>query len=612
LFDWALRFLEITCLRQDLLNLTDGMLSQSLCYHDEAEDKAVKEAAFKNAVYFNVAKLLLAEGELKDVPANIKEIMEKEIALINKHAGFSKSPLFGVDEDYSQYLPRGHYSRSPEFEKYFKATMWYGRMGFRLAPQEENSELLQAVLICKALRETKLKGETALAVWKRIYETTAFFAGRSDDITLEEYLPLIDEIYGKDIKLSNLSDKKKTGEFAGKCKLLRKPKILSTIVTDIASRDKDWREQTLSFRLMGQRFTPDAYIFQNLVYDKVKRYTGNDPQPFTAVAVNGVVFRGFPRGLDVMSVFGSEVAGKILDQDQDSRYEGYQAQLEKLKKEYLVEDEGIWTQDLYGSRIWTFKSILPKPQTNAPSFMRSEAWTKKQLNATLSAWAELKHDTILYSKQAYTGEQRAMGKVEWIRSLPAEVVQGYVEPVPEFYLRTKATIAKLRLKITSLGFPADKALENNLKYFEGLLDSLAKISEKELAGNMLSEEDYCLIEDIGARFGSILRYSHYLDVEHKFRSEMDNKMPIVADVFTDVNSSQVLEEAIGYPAEIFVIANVAGKEKVCLGAAYSYYEFKQPQNNRLTDEEWRKTLKENKQPSAPSWLNEIAVIPGTR
>jgi hypothetical protein len=192
--------------------------------------------------------------------------------------------------------------------------------------------------------------------------------------------------------------------------------------------------------------------------------------------------------------------------------------------------------------------------------------------------------------------------------LPAETVHGYVEPVPELYLRVKQSVAQLRLKLTLLGFPSDKALENNLWSFENILTSLESISKKELAGEIPTESEYKLIEDIGNRLKWILRFAHYADVIDKFRSEMDNKMPIVADVFTEVNSSQVLEEAVGRPAEIFVIANVDGKDKVCLGVVYSYYEFKQPMNDRLTDEKWRSMVNENKQPPAPRWIEDIAVL----
>jgi hypothetical protein len=623
LFDWSLRFLEASSLRQDLLNLTDTMLTQSLTYHEQINEKAsvLKEAALKNAEYFNIAKYLLVGGELGDMQEDIKQIIMKECSLIDKHAGFADSPLFGYKEDYSQYIPRGHYSRSPEFERYFKAMMWYGRMGFRLASLKETQggfaldkkagemETLQAILICKALGETKVKGEDAVKVWERIYETTSFFAGRSDDLSVKEYKELAEQVYGKKYSVSGLDDEAKLAEFIKLAQKAHKPKILSTLVTDVSSQAMDWENQTQSMKFMGQTFTPDSYVFQNLVYDKVKAYTGSNPKPFTAVLNNGVWFRGFPRALDFMAVIGSDTAEQILVQEKDTLFGGYKEQLAKLKKEIGTTENADWSKDLYSARIWSLKAILEKPDSKVPKYMQSQAWQEKQLNAALGSWTELKHDTILYSKQAYSMTQSAMASKagEWIRSLPAETIHGYVEPVPELYSRISKSIEQLRLKFTSLGFPSDTALVNNFKNFEGLLTSFETISIKELSGEMLTDTEYELIENIGGHLSSILKYSHYIDVSDKFRSEMDNKMPLVADVFTEVNSNQVLEQAIGKPVEIFVIAKVDGRNKVCLGAAYSYYEFKQPMSDRLTDEKWRDMIQKHKEPSMPEWIKDISV-----
>lgn len=623
LFDWSLRFLEASSLRQDLLNLTDVMLTQSLTYHEQINEKAavLKEAALKNAEFFNVAKYLLVGGEYGDMPENIKQVITKESSLIDKHAGFADSPLFGYKEDYSQYVPRGHYSRSPEFERYFKAMMWYGRMGFRLAPLRETQagfaldkkasemETIQALLICKAIGETKAKGEDALKVWERIYETTSFFAGRSDDLTVKEYMELADKAFGKNYPVSVLNDEEKLAEFIKLAGQARKPKILSTIMTDVSGQASDWRNQTQSMKFMGQTFTPDSFVFQNLVYDKVKAYTGSDPKPFTAVLKNGLWFRGFPRALDFMAVIGSDTAEQILVQEKDTLFDGYKEQLEKLNKEIGTMEQADWSRDLYSSRIWSLKAILAKPDSKVPKFMQSQAWQKKQLNTALGSWTELKHDTIVYSKQGYGMAQSAMASKAgaWIRNLPAETIHGYVEPVPELYSRISKSIEQLRLKFTTLGFPSDTALVNNFRHFEGLLTSFETISKKELSGEMLTDTEYELIEGIGSHLSSILKYSHYIDVTDNFRSAMDNKMPLVADVFTEVNSDQVLEQAIGKPVEIFVIAKVDGRNKVCLGAAYSYYEFKQPMSDRLTDEKWRDMIQKHKEPSMPEWFKDISV-----
>ena len=106
-----------------------------------------------------------------------------------------------------------------------------------------------------------------------------------------------------------------------------------------------------------------------------------------------------------------------------------------------------WSRDLYSSRIWSLKAILAKPDSKVPKFMQSQAWQKKQLNTALGSWTELKHDTIVYSKQGYGMAQSAMASKAgaWIRNLPAETIHGYVEPVPELYSRIRKSIEQLEL-----------------------------------------------------------------------------------------------------------------------------------------------------------------------
>jgi hypothetical protein len=79
-------------------------------------------------------------------------------------------------------------------------------------------------------------------------------------------------------------------------------------------------------------------------------------------------------------------------------------------------------------------------------------------------------------------------------------------------------------------------------------------------------------------------------------------MAVVADVHTDTNSRQCLEEGVGYPLEIFVIVNEGGHIRLTRGAMFSYYEFTQPIANRLTDEAWRELLTGDSPPPMPEWV----------
>jgi hypothetical protein len=61
---------------------------------------------------------------------------------------------------------------------------------------------------------------------------------------------------------------------------------------------------------------------------------------------------------------------------------------------------------------------------------------------------------------------------------------------------------------------------------------------------------------------------------------------LVADIATDPNGA-CLEEGTGRVNTIYVLVNVEGTLKIATGSVYSYYEFSQPLEDRLTDKEWR-------------------------
>ena len=69
--------------------------------------------------FFTVAKSLLGES-VAGIPSEASALADEEIALIEAHQGFEESPIFGVTEDYSQYVPRGHYTRSEALKTVFQ------------------------------------------------------------------------------------------------------------------------------------------------------------------------------------------------------------------------------------------------------------------------------------------------------------------------------------------------------------------------------------------------------------------------------------------------------------------------------------------------------------
>ena len=300
-----------------------------------------------------------------------------------------------------------------------------------------------------------------------------------------------------------------------------------------------------------------------------------------------------PRGLDVFAVFGSEEALAILKEEGDTAYKGYHDMLAFLRKDVGAMMQQRKEENLYYAWLYALQPLLKTPEgKSVPGFLKTNAWTRKSLATGLASWAELRHDTILYVKQSYTST---------LRSKPPRprVTPGYVEPYPAVYTRIAAMIKKMRTDLGTLGV-MPKGLENNYKQFETICGKLAAISQKELNGEKLTDEEYLWISSVAMQLKSSTRLPY--ELRKKILSGTDSHMAIIADVHTDTNSKNVLEEAVGTPFVLTVNMRIDGKMTTLSGAVFSYYEFKHPMKDRLTDEAWQEMLKKTERPALPAWL----------
>ena len=106
--------------------------------------------------YFSVAAKLIDPSF--SVPAAVQTEVNTDLAQIAAHASIGASAVMGIDgsdvylEDFTQYVPRGHYTRSDELKRYFSTMMWFGRMTFRLKSVDETRS---ALLLTQALQNAK-------------------------------------------------------------------------------------------------------------------------------------------------------------------------------------------------------------------------------------------------------------------------------------------------------------------------------------------------------------------------------------------------------------------------------------------------------------------------
>jgi len=601
MFDFLLRQLEEQKLTAELKQLNASMLSESLNQYNSLKGTEWENAAKRNVGFFAVGSKLLDPSV--SIPSIVSNEVNQELALIEAHQGIEKSPVMNIgggqdtmidtpqgpqplealEEDYSQYIPRGHYDKTDELKAYFKSMMWYGRLTFRM---KSDDEVKSALLITLALNKRNNQNS-----WNKIYEPVNFFVGKSDDITYYQFKDLADKVYGANATFQSVSsDKNKFAAFINETKTLEPPQINSMPIFNAAIQP-DQEKKIKGFRFMGQRFTIDAAIFQRLV----TREVGPKGESCANAPFGGG--RMLPKGLDIPSAMGSAEALNILKAQGETQYACYPENMSKMQTYLAGLPTENWTQNLYWGWLYQLRPLLDEKGSGYPSFMQNAAWLRKDLNTFLGSWTELKHDTILYAKQYYA-EMGGGGFDE-------KDDRGYVEPNPYVYARLASLLKMTNEGLETRGLLTD-SMKDNLGKMEQLAMSLKTISEKELNNEKLTDDEYELIRSYGGQLEHLWFEINKDEPAFKESREEDylreNPAAIVADVATDPNG-QVLEEGTGKISDIYVVVPIDGKLRIARGGVYSYHEFTWPMSDRLTDKKWREMLNSGQAPALPSWTD---------
>lgn len=585
-FQFALRRLEERALAPRLTQFTRRLLAQCIQTYRQVDTPALKDAALRNVAYVGVAARL---QNLNDpLPEPALAMVRKELALVRAHSRLAEGAILPYAIDYSQFAVRGHYTRTPALQRYFRAMMWFGLFPFapkRLLPgmrrEPTPTPVRQALLLTDALYRANLVGD-----WQQLMTPIDFFVGGVDDLTPPEVRRLAERVYGKHPTLRSYADSKRFEAFFAEFQKVRlegiRPKFASMRGDLPPLPDPD----SPQMRLLGQRYIPDSEVLQEL----------SDP-----------LHRPVPSGLDVMATLGSARAATHLDA-KPVQWDQYLPRRRQLTERFAALGKRDWTRNLYWGWLWLLRSIVAQGQENLPSVFRTAAWQDKSLQTALASWAQLRHDTILYGKQSVVG---AEGDSE---ILDTEYTRyHYVEPNLEAWRR----LLELTRMTKQLPF-LDKLLRDKLNDLESIVAFLREMARKRLAGQPLTEDEQIRLRFIGGEMdflavtvvsgGTVTRW---FEITHP----ADRRMACIADVHTafdrkpDGLGDVALEVGVGWAHEIFVIVPVEGKLALTRGASFSYYEFLQPVNERLTDEQWQRLLGAE---DVESETDEDAPAPPTR
>lgn len=598
-YDHILKHLEMDMLEPNLSKALDAMDAAIPTLVQRYGGNPKMSAALDDAdLYITMARSLLADKKLQ--PRRVGASTFDTVWNAIQAQKMAYMPLFSErlrKIDCSQFIVRGHYTldEGKPLGPYFKCMMWLGRIDFLLTPPPAADEApwgreeIRRMNLGAALIHELLELSGARTLLDENDRVIIRMVGESDNITTAEFAKVL---ASRSITRADtlLDDTTYDAYYAA---LVASPgseqKILSDFfIMNPYSAPPD--TLPVSFRLMGQRFIIDSYVFSNLVYDRIT-YQGKK------------IWRPLPDPLDALFVLGNDDALPIIEGEL-AKYH-YSSQLASLR--YLVDayDDSFWDESLYNAWLGAIRELNPPAdQSKFPLFMRTAAWRQEKMNTQLASWAQLRHDTILYAKQSYTG------------GVSCSFPHAYVEPYPEFYSRIGRFAENAAAFFGT--YPSQGRMALIQKYFPKLktvMNRLETMARKELAREALSADEVTFLKGMLEKTNGICGMppftGWYTDLFYVL-DDVTRMDFVIADVHTQSTDEfgnvvgNVLHVGTGKVNLGVFIADcpTAGNTPMAfVGPVMSYHEMVTKNFDRYTDELWTQLVSDGNTPARPDWVN---------
>jgi len=533
-----------------------------------------------------VALCLLQGASAPPVAGGDDATISSLVAKATAASGIDSVHLFGTDrdEDFSQFAPRGHYADDETLQKYFRAMIWLGRVDLRLVEtkpdgkQVFNREEYDAMLLMRDLIGTDID------TWQHADDVIKTFVGKSDNMIVPEVDQLVSDLGGADAARAASDD---TVERA----LLKGGYGQQQIASYLMVNDGTVGTLPLnrSFLIFGQRYIVDSNVFSATVYDRIPD-------------------RLMPNPLD--AAFGALGNDQAYALDPDvATSTALPGALARVRTLIDANGSAFWESSFYNLWLSSLRSLSPAPDpatVNAglPKVATTEAWGRRILNTQLGSWAELRHDTILYAKQSYTG------------GVLCEFPDAYVDPYPDFF----AGIAKLADHGTQVIVPIVSRIDTTLgmavaTYFTSLRDAAGRLGEMaqyERAGTAFTADQMAFINQavtLHSVCGGGYADGWYPKLVYGDALEFD---PTIADVHTEPTDEsgnqvgRVLHVGTGYARTLIMTRDTCTGPRAYAGLVFSYHEKVTENFQRLTDPEWKASLNTGSADDVP-WMQDLVV-----
>jgi hypothetical protein len=504
---------------------------------------------------------------LTKLPADIERDVAALVAKVHRASTREKVGAWGIEIDFTQTKPRGHYADDGVLQRYFRAMSLLGMTSLPVQGEDARTDLIAALAL------TYAGDPAARRAYDDVLRITAFAVGEPATAGLAKAHEAM-------------------GPRATTLAAALKAEAHAEIVAAWAKLPAHPVQNAGPVvQPMGQRVFLDT-----LGMSKMLPILRDLPPDRTDLVARSMGAAG------AAAILGSDEAKAIVVAGDDALAPELAAAI----------DEGRTTLAAHEARgdayHRTIDALLPLLSAD-PLHYRPAAYRTRMLQSFAGGWAMLRHDTLLYAYQ--------MGAECDAEDLPAPY--GWVEPVPKVYTGLADMVGAFSTKLREAGIsePArsEDDFDGSINYAtiddktKAVLDFLQRMqgwAEQELRGEPFTKEQRTEIAMVGGFAEHVV-----LTLADAFElGDGNDDMAIIADVFTF--QGRALEVGVGHPDLVYAIVPTPEGWVVARGAVLAYRELFVEVADRMTDEAWRTRLEASadfEAGSRPEWLAEILAPP---
>lgn len=493
-----------------------------------------KSPAHKRAYAYLLTLSGLLDGKKPD-PLKGFDSIEQEWSLLEAQQGIAESPVLGVKIDYSQLQARGRYTQNNALQNYFRAFRYASLAHFfaqgSTATGVSPTLALELSQAARLLSEAIAKSNKIQSNYQTLSQALKWQYGQKTELNYQDMLAVKAIMPEADWKNSEKVASALTNyarQYDRAHKIYDYP-----VDTGKLAPGQTIADVLIGWRLFSPAFNNDTAAYQALIYPATGSFqspcgTLACVQPWTLATIDGMPVKAYARGTELLAALAIPAALQASRSQGEHLFAHYQ-QAQQQAAQLLQTDNGLNQLQL--------------------QFLQTAGQSLSRLESLLGFWTWQRYINLLYSKQSMTMTAKSMSMPS-AESRPGAMLTGS----PDFY-RALATLVQSHRQLQPQ------------TYWDNFLALLQQLEQLSGRAATLAADDERFLNDIDKTLLTLTK--------HKDK-------PIIVDIHTNPVDKMTIEEAIGLPDII--------QQNKARGAQLRHYEFKQPQDQRLDNDQWLHAL----------------------